>query len=380
MLQDKHKLRNDENGFASIVIALVLIIVLALITVGFAQLARREQSDALDTQLSSQAFYAAESGINDAYDYIQANVNNPSLGTTIFNNPQNCTTVPGYSPVIDTTNDDSYTCLLVNLTPPNLQFSNIAPESGHNVTFGTSASLNSLTIQWGSANGSNNTFPLSTSFGFPPLATWQTANYLPVVEVSFTPLEDGNTVTRNDLINDSYYVYLYPSKGTGTYSEVSNSTQVPYADSSSPSQEAPIVPGDCQANSTASGFPCSVTITGIPNISGNDYFIHFSDYYEASNLFITGSNSSSGTLNFSGEPLIDSTGKAHNVLKRLQARLALSISGNTSTTQVLPSSAIEAQNLCKRFDTDPASTTFIDTTDDNTPAGSSNDPECVLSP
>ena len=57
----------DEHGFASIVIALILIIVLALFTIGFAQLARREQQTALDSQKATQAQYAAESGINNAY-------------------------------------------------------------------------------------------------------------------------------------------------------------------------------------------------------------------------------------------------------------------------------------------------------------------------
>ena len=57
----------NEEGFASIVIALILIIVLSLLTIGFAQLARREQQTALSKQLANQAQYAAESGINDAY-------------------------------------------------------------------------------------------------------------------------------------------------------------------------------------------------------------------------------------------------------------------------------------------------------------------------
>src|SRR4051794_12557602 len=65
MYKYQHGQRFGEDGFASIVIALVMITVLALITVSFAQLARREQQSALSKQLASQANYAVESGIND---------------------------------------------------------------------------------------------------------------------------------------------------------------------------------------------------------------------------------------------------------------------------------------------------------------------------
>src|SRR5487761_1517319 len=67
----KSNIRQSQQGFASIVIAIVLVTVLALITTGFAQLSRREQQTALDKTLTNQAYYAAESGINDVYDYLE---------------------------------------------------------------------------------------------------------------------------------------------------------------------------------------------------------------------------------------------------------------------------------------------------------------------
>ncbi len=63
---------SKQDGFASIVIAIIMVIVLSLITVGFAQLMRTEQRSALDKQLSSQAYYAAETGVNDAAKALNA--------------------------------------------------------------------------------------------------------------------------------------------------------------------------------------------------------------------------------------------------------------------------------------------------------------------
>ena len=61
----------DQKGMAAILITLIMMIVISLIVLGFAQITRHDQQQALDKQLSTEAFYAAESGINDAINAIQ---------------------------------------------------------------------------------------------------------------------------------------------------------------------------------------------------------------------------------------------------------------------------------------------------------------------
>jgi|SRR5579884_2237741 len=75
----QRNIRQDERGFASIVIALILITVLALITVGITQLSNGEQQISLGKTLSDQAYYAADSGINDMVNYIDHNGTGPPL-------------------------------------------------------------------------------------------------------------------------------------------------------------------------------------------------------------------------------------------------------------------------------------------------------------
>ena len=60
------RLKQSESGIVSLMMTLVIMLVISLIVIGIAQLSRREQRQALDNQLSTQAFYAAESGVNDA--------------------------------------------------------------------------------------------------------------------------------------------------------------------------------------------------------------------------------------------------------------------------------------------------------------------------
>lgn len=346
----------NEKGFASIVIALVLIIVLALLTVGFAQLARREQQSALDKQLADQANYAAESGINAAYRDIKANkitADGAAPGTFKADN-QNCMHAPaGYTGLtanqsVNSNNGVLYTCLLVDLQPPNLQFGNVSPGSGRHMNFGTQDSLSSLTVYWGSASGHNSNFPGSTGTNLPPWNTWSGNHYPAVIQFSITPVGGLGTQPgpTQYLINNTFNVYLYPASSGG------------HSVAFDPNNQGQKVSGDCDPSTpnpagapAAADYPCKVTINGL---SGQSFVIHFVDYYDTSNIYATGVTVSGAPAQFSGEPLIDVTGKARNVLKRLQERLLLNGGNNgPNDNAILPNGAIEAQNICKRIQAAP---------------------------
>ena len=49
-----------------------MIVIISLIVLGFAQLARRNQRQTLDSQLSTQTYYAAESGVNAALRIVRS--------------------------------------------------------------------------------------------------------------------------------------------------------------------------------------------------------------------------------------------------------------------------------------------------------------------
>ncbi len=364
----KHNAKLNENGFASIVIALILIIVLALLTVGFAQLARREQQSALDKQLANQANYAAESGINAAYRDIKngkITTDGAAPGTFKADN-QNCMKPPaGYTGYtanqsVDSNNGVQYTCLLVDLQPPNLAFGGVSAGSGRHMTFGTQDSLTSLNITWGSDSGNNKYFPPGTNTRLPAWSNWHDGagnRYSPVIEFSITPVSALNAQSNPTqyLIDNTFNFYLYPAAG--------GSNSITY----DTSNQGQIVAGDCNptapnpSNAPAS-YPCQVTLNGL---GGQSYLIHFVDFYDTSNIFVTGTTPS-GPAQFTGEPSIDVTGKARNVLKRLQGRL-LTNGGNNGPNDnaILPNGAVEAQNICKRILAAPPTTDF--------PAGSTYD-------
>lgn len=382
-MKRKPNLRSDEKGFASIVIALVFIIVLALLTVGFAQLARREQQNALDKQLATQANYAAESGINSAFrdienGYITADGAPKNGVNTIKADPSNCmkasqdpnastySAAGGISHPVNSGNGVTYSCLLVDLQPPNLQFNCVSPSSGHHMNFSTQDALTSLTIYWGSCSGNNSNFPSDVSTGLQTVSTWNGNHYPSVLQFSLTPTSNLSTQSNPTqyLISHTTNVYLYPAQSGNNGCSTSGAGSC---------YQGQILSGDCNPNASrpagepdAKDYPCAVTITGLGN---KDYVLHYLDYYDTANIWIDGKvNPASPTqAQFTGEPMIDVTGKARNVLKRLQARLLYnngtcpSGGGQQCTpndNDVLPGNSVEAQNLCKRIQAAPATNDY----------------------
>jgi hypothetical protein len=356
-MSKKNNLKYNQNGFASIIIALVLILVLSLLTVGFAQLARREQQTALDKQLANQAYYAAESGINDAILGVQGNPNaSPVIAPTITDsttnvNSDNCLNTPfiaNGNNSISSTYGVSYSCVLVNLQPPNIQYDDVGAGSDRYLTFSTDSTIatSDFTIQWGSSNPSHNAFPADTTTKLPPLSTWAGNNYPSVIQVSITPLTD---LSRQGLINNTFTAVLYPaSNGADT---VAYNT---YSSSPSPTTEGAIVAGDCNPSGgggRSSTYPCQVTIQNIPGGTG-PFLVHLMNFpYDNSDININGQSAGVPIKFIDGQAVIDSTGKDKNVSKRLLVHIPI------HPSYTVPNFSIEGTNVCKRFDTLGGSTT-----------------------
>jgi len=333
-MRNNTKIIRNEQGFASIVIALVLIIVISLLTVAFAQLARREQQDALGKELSNQAYYSAESGINDAVQAIPTIEADPAASPTQCLSSGTLGSDLPNSTIGATNQGVSYTCVLVNLTPLYLVKDPLSSDSGWTTVFSTNTAspntLSSITVNWTSLDGKAAT---SGATNLPPSTGAGSWNSEAVIEFSITPLA---AVDRSSLINDTFTTYLFPStSGSGT---------VGYAPEVSS-------PAFTQSNGCPNG-KCSVTITGLDPVgstSNEDYLVHVYDFYDPSNFSITNATDSGGNqVNFTeSQAQIDSTGKAHEVVRRIQAVVPL------NSTDTLPGSGMEVQNVCKRFSAYP---------------------------
>lgn len=359
----------------------MLIIVIALMSVGFAQLARREQQTALNNQLSSQAYYAAESGINDAF-YDLTNIKTGggapcadyTAGTEPYINTCNADnhhcmdtstlshSAKSYNSVIDSSSDIAITCLLVDLQPYDLEYSNIDVFSSRYVIFNTDQPLDTLIFTWQSSDekdpsgGITSRFPTSTTDGFLPTDLWKQKNYPAVIQINITPL--SSSFTRSDLLNKTASFFIYPSTHLGgNYDEhfLDYSTYI----NNGPQFNPTVLSGACGPGSTAFDYECDARLQNITGGKG-PYLLSFTNYYDKSDIKIRACQGSgdcgvsqggvelTNSLHFkNAQAVVDVTARARNVVKRLQEYIPINQQYN------LPKFALEAQDICKQFSTGP---------------------------
>jgi len=352
--------QSDQKGMVSIIVTMVLMVVMSLIVLGFAQISRREQRDALDTQLSTEAFYAAESGVNDAvsaltsgtpyvgYKPSVAGEPDDSLGTG-DTNKTHCSPDQAGSPapallnnMVDTTTNTSYTCLLINETPTSLVYSPVTQNNAISAdvhfldSSNNAASADQMTITW---QAPSPLLPATFPGAFPKLPTvsnWtgQTAlARLEMTNFSANGPTGYNDYSRDNLNGSTFTAFLYPS--------TNNANSIAFDES--PAGQGAIVPGDC---ATATGI-CSVTITGV---ASPHVFLRLGALYAPETQFvITAENALGQPLKMTGgQAVIDSTGKSQDVLRRIQVRLSL---GPTGTPMTYAVQAIDG--ICKNMQISP---------------------------
>jgi Tfp pilus assembly protein PilX len=212
-----------QNGFVSIITVITISVLLSLLTLSFVQIINRSQRQTLDSQLSTQANYAAETGINDA---IRAILNNPGA---IPQEDTNCDPTPA-APGIDANVNKSvgdntnggaeveYTCQLISSGVKDVRI-DLTDQSSRIYPVKTDGSdANTITIEWeDSTTKTNFTAPGSVA-EYPSLGSWG-SNTVPMLRLTvFTPCPNGcpdfNSAT---MIANQKNLFIKPSaSGSGT--------------------------------------------------------------------------------------------------------------------------------------------------------------------
>ncbi len=330
MLMMYQNIKNDQRGLASFVITFFIMMVLGLIVIGFAQITRRDQRQSLDRQLSTQAYYAAEVGVNDATKYVQTHFN----PTT--DKKDNCSEaapgqlLAGYSREVGGAGSGvSYTCLLINLAPGDLQKDPVAMNT--NVVFPVQVSagtaITDITFKW---SRSASPAPLAGTCSTAGSYVSGSSCSIPVLRGDIVSYGTTSLPSRDNLINGMYSFYAAPTTGAGAAS---------YAYASQSGGNPENIRGDCNGSGE-----CTATIT----IAGgaDRYYVRLSSVYGTSKVAIS-ANSNSPLIG--AQAVIDSTGKAGDVLKRIQVRIPI------TGTQGIPGFALQTgDDQCKRFGVIPS--------------------------
>lgn len=335
-----NKCSKDQSGIVSIVVTMIIMIVLTLIVTGFAQLARREQRESLDRQLSTQASYAAETGINDA---------RRAIAQGFSDDKDSCGPITGNPYGLNSNSVDGstiqYSCLLIKQKLEKLLYQNvndsastIVPLISIDAATGAANPISKLNVTWkpkdnvvvrghAPASGPPLRFPAQGSWS-PNLGVLR----LDIVTIPNLP----GILNTYYLDNNVRTVFLYPvSSGGANTIDVSNISAYP------------------GVNITCSTV-CNTVITNIP--SSSIHYIRMKSIYKPSEVSICHDLCSGGTTRFvKAQAEIDSTGKANDVVKRIKVRV--NDVSSTANNKKPPEFAFDsAENLCKQLTVVPGNT------------------------
>lgn len=338
----------DQSGVVSLFVSMIIMIIMSIVVIGFSQISRREVRSALDRELSAQAFYAAESGINDAYSIANAAVGTQSGPASALGSCNNPSYVNANSNVINYASQTSYTCLLVDVQPSYLTFQSAAgqPSVADLVAAGTPApNFNTLNIEWendgsdgtsvdnvGSGCSSRYAVPVNTN-SFLPSTDWSPATTTcpPVLQIDIVPVSwAGGGEKESTLAGAVKTFFLKPTNGGGTdkWNNIKNG----------------------QVEAASCNTTCNFNLKGMA-ASGryNEYFIKMMSIYgQPPAITLSGTDTTNSTILFKNSQLqIDSTGKSEDVLRRIKVVLPIK-PGPVLTPPVY---AIQTNStLCKRLE------------------------------
>lgn len=351
----KHNhLRNNQSGLAAIIVTVILMLVISLITLSFASIARREQTQTLDRKLSSRAFYAAESGVNIAAEKI-------ATDPTVYpNGKDSCgsdaiITQPDYE--IDAAAQTEVTCLLIDRAPTTIEFQNISTDSKvFPVYTADSTPLQRLFINWQSSTPTS----MPDFSGCPPTTqlpqSWPSASCsAPLLRIDLVPT-GGSGLSTDGLANSTFTAFIFPG----------SSDQQPVYAANVGANQGITFTGICDntPDVTSQPYYCQASITGL---SQSSYFVRLQSFYGNANTILTaGPNSSTHKQLVGAQIMIDSTAKAVDVVRRIQVRKPL-----VQNVGVPDFALTAAAGICKRYyiipNTPTVTTDFGNLTDPNNP-------------
>lgn len=331
------RIYKNQSGIVSIIVAIVLLTIITLIGTSFALLSRREQRQVLDRQLSTQAFYAAESGVNDAVQAVKGGLTNATNCSDINNlNPE--------GPNLNLGSKLAYTCVLVNNKPTSLEFAPITTDSSKIIKIQAGQTIGRVRISWEDNEGGSNFANSTISDFLLPQKSYNEnnpdsfANSVGILQATLIPIK--STISRSDLISGSQTVFLYP-KGASAAGGVGI---VPY----SSDNQGKFVNAQCNSGNRSVDFPrhCNVDINSLFSASTGTYYLRLKSIYRNSRVtvqaFAPGSSTPLSLTN--SQVVIDSTGKANDVLRRIQVRVPI------GTEYDIPEAALETtDDICKKI-------------------------------
>lgn len=382
---DRKLKKQREAGAVSLFVVLFATLLITIVTVSFVQLMIKDQQQATTSDLSQSAYDSAQAGVEDAKRLLvlnQACKNNTAASTVdCVEITNSLTPTPGQSETscdtlaraglvseingetivqqndsTDNKLDQAYTCVKVGVNTDDYKDQLAVNQSALIPITGVS-SFDSVELSWFSrqdvssaTNDPTVGFPtVDATTPLPPVGDKWKFNYPPLMRTQllqtgggfklsdFDDNADGNKSNTNTL-------FLYPIRGASGGPET-------VKDFSLDARKTPTLgpqPVSCKPSFNDGEYVCTAALK-LPNpIDGNTAnrgaYLRLTALYNGAHFSVRLKNGSD-YVKFNGvQPIVDSTGRANDMFRRVKARIELK--GDFT----YPEAAIDMNgNLCKNF-------------------------------
>ena len=326
MINHRKNIKKDQEGFVAFFVTIMVMIIFGILIISFSQISNKENTNSLNRNLSTEALYTAESGINDAYStYIKSGTQQTS----------SCSPSTYGYPALNT--NTQYTCVLVSSTPGTLEYQCLSPSQCPNssvysfIESGGSLPINQLTINWADSTKTDTGCPTVTPSPFlsaPGTSNgWPTSSCPEVLRIDLVPFTSGTT-TLSSLESSVKTFFLYPqpsANATQIFSTISNGAVY---------------------SATCSTSSCSFSVNDLSAVSSS-YYIRVQYYYGTPLISFTGQDIDGNSIQFADSQVeIDATGVSGTILKRVSAYIGL----HPSNVPYPPNYALQSTaTICKSF-------------------------------
>jgi Tfp pilus assembly protein PilV len=322
-----------QAGMVSIIVTVILMFVISITVLGFAQIIRRSQREALDAQLSAQAFYAAESGINDARTAI-ANNGGVVESKTDCKNADPTSIYKDLDGIVDQADNVSYSCLLVDPAPTDLSYPLSASNGSEVIPVNAPAAIDRINLSWTrdpNWSAPDASCPAQGLTDLPTKACWNSPYAM--LRVDLVPTGD---LARSALLADTFTAFVSPKGAGGTVGYTGSGANIHGGAANQGARPS----ASCSASS------CTIAITGL---SASQYYLRVSLMYNNETVLTVSAERGGVDQPLSGaEAVVDATGKAQDVLRRIQVHVPL------SSNAIHSDYALETtDDICKNFTTFP---------------------------
>lgn len=371
---DAARYKNAETGLVAIFSVMFFIVLITVITISFLRIMVQEERQATDDQLSASALNAAESGVEDAKRLLVRCLGNPpSSIESECNNALQQTNCPGVLSngtirsdlglTYDATNGvkvsneseylEYYTCVLIDLESKEF----LGELSGGNdsifIPLSATGDFDSIEFSWHDtrpeANGPPAAYP--PAFQLPKQPEWESGSYPAFVRLQY--IQHDSVFDVSDLEEDSRTVFLTPAS-SGAY--VNNQFNLADVDARTGTRtKLSPVPVECIATgSSAERYACKAQV----NLSGfgpkSSSYLRVTSIYGGTHFQVRLLDGSTAVSWNGVQPVVDVTGKANDVFRRVETRIRL------DNPSLMPNFAIESgTDFCKDYMVTDTSSDYV---------------------